>query len=78
LIEELENEMAARKVDIEFVKTYATEANAMKAAEKACEGAKDDLRYYVVRNADDRFGVLFIGEVAVQNMLHFKGFNIIG
>jgi hypothetical protein len=68
--------MAARQVKLEFVKTYATEANAIKAAEKAYGDYQADLRYIVIPTKDGRFGIAFLGEVALQHMVHFR-FNVL-
>lgn len=72
--------MAAQQVKIEFVKTYATEANAVKAAEKAYGQHEAHLRYIVIPVETDkglRYGVAFLGEVALRNMVHFH-FNVLG
>jgi len=69
--------MSVRQVKIEFIKTYATEDNAVKAATKAFGNHEAFLRFIVIPTADGRFGVVFLGESALQNMAHFK-FNVLG
>ncbi len=59
----------------EFVKTYATEANAIKAAEK--KFGNTNLRFMVLKTEDNRYGVMFIGEPALQHGVHFH-FNVVG
>lgn len=67
--------MAARQLKVEFVKTYATEANAVKAAENAYGKHEADLRYIVIP-VGSRFGVAFLGMIAVQNGVHWN-FNVL-
>lgn len=63
------------------VKTYATEANAVRAVEKRCGpnepmfGAAK-LHYVIMTHTDGRFFPLFIGERATQAQLHFH-FNVL-
>jgi hypothetical protein len=66
----------AQLVEIEFTKTYATKANAVKAVDKTF-GAEfhKELRYMVVP-VGDRFGVLFVGNSAVHAGVHFH-FNVV-
>lgn len=60
----------ARLIDFETTKTYATVANAIKAVEK--KGFSDDLRYFIHRDeATGRYFPIFIGEKAIQHMVHF-------
>jgi hypothetical protein len=56
----------------EGVKTYATYANAVKAAEKIY-GEEDTLRYMVAATPEGRFFPAFIGQEALQmqTFLHF-------
>lgn len=57
-------------------KTYATAANAVKAVEKLFPSAgEDNLNYLVLTDADGRFYPLFIGNRAVEKMVHFH-FNV--
>lgn len=70
--------MSAQQVKLEFNKTYATEENAVKAAMKMYSQHEAHLRFIVVPTEDKRFGVAFIGQSALQNMVHFSGFNVIG
>lgn len=71
----------ARHVEIQFTKTYATKANAERAVEKLLgkDHAKDfssNLRYIIMPTEDGRFGVLFIGNSAMQAGIHFH-FNCV-
>lgn len=53
-------------------KTYATEANAIKAVEKRFPESDDDgLRYILQRTHDGRFYPVFIGNSAVHAGVHF-------
>lgn len=64
-------------ITIEANKTYATEANAVKAVEKKFPAASNDgLRYFIQRTADGRFFPIFIGQAAVQAGVHFH-FNVV-
>ncbi|AZF88177.1 hypothetical protein [Microcystis phage Me-ZS1] len=73
----------AKYVDIKFVKTFATRANAEKAVAKVLgsdHATNWTLRYTVVPVETDtglRYGVLFFGESAVQAGIHFH-FNVVG
>lgn len=77
----------AHLLNIEFTKTYATQKNAVMAVEKLLgenQSYADTLRYIVVPvegaspKADGaiRYGVLFIGESAIQAGMHFH-FNCV-
>ena len=58
-------------------KTYATEANAIKAVEKKYPESNDDgLNYFLQRTEDGRFFPVFVGQRALQAMVHFH-FNIV-
>ena len=61
----------AKLVKLEASKTYATEANAIKAAEKLYGNDKEP-RYFVQRSDDGRFFPVFIGLTAIQRGVHFK------
>ena len=62
----------ARKITITPNKTYATEANAVKAVEKVFpDDANDGLRYIMMRGDDGRFFPLFVGERSMQHGAHF-------
>ena len=62
----------AKLVKLEANKTYATEANAIKAVEKLFGGEDDrNLRYFVQRTDDARFFPVFIGAEAVYRGVHF-------
>lgn len=70
----------AKQIKVQFTKTYATEANAVKAVEKIFPaGGNDGLRYIIVPVVVDnkvRFSPLFIGTSAVEAGAHFN-FNVI-
>ena len=60
----------ARLITFETTKTYASVENAIKAVEK--KGFSDDLRYFIHRDeATGRYFPIFIGEKAIQKMVHF-------
>ena len=60
----------ARLVELDSCKTYATEKNAIAAVEKKFSDC-DNLRYFIQRNDEGRFVPVFIGESALQGMVHF-------
>ena len=64
----------ARLIEFECNKTYATKQNAIKAVEKAKVG--ENHRYFIFQNDQGRFIPVFIGERALQDMLHFR-FNVV-
>lgn len=73
----------ARKYNIEFTRTYATEANAEKAVEKLLgkDHAKEasNLSYSILPVVVDgkiRYGVLFYGMRAIEAGIHFH-FNCV-
>lgn len=67
----------AKLITIEANKTYATEANAVKAVEKKFPAVgNDNLRYFIQRTADGRFFPIFIGQAAAQAGAHFH-FNVV-
>lgn len=52
-------------------KTYATKANAIKAAQEKF-GGNDELRFIVIQNEEGRFFPLFLGgEVNLKHGVHF-------
>lgn len=61
-------------------KTYKTRENAIKAVEKFMEGKDhaiyESQTYFIHTHEDGRFFPVFVGERAVQAMLHFH-FNVI-
>lgn len=71
----------AHQIKLEATKTYASEANAVKAVEKKF-GANEELfgaaklHYLVMQNAEGRFFPVFIGERALQEMAHVH-FNVV-
>lgn len=67
----------ARFIELTPNKTYATQANAIKAVEKKFPEANNDgLTYFLQRTEDGRFFPVFVGERAIQRMAHFH-FNIV-
>lgn len=72
----------ARYVELTGNKTYATRENAVKAVDKFMaalpdKGARfEDQTYFVHTGADGRFFPVFVGERAIQAMLHFH-FNVV-
>ena len=53
-------------------RTYATEANAIKAVEKRFpESDNDGLRYILQRTPDGRFYPVFVGNSAIHAGVHF-------
>lgn len=62
-----------RLITLKAAKTYATEANAVKAVEKAFPSTDEyynNLTYILQRTADGRFFPVFVGERALQAMAH--------
>lgn len=58
------------------VKTYATESNAIKAVQKKInEESLQKVTWIVVPTKEGRFFPLFMGERAIQEMIHFH-FNV--
>lgn len=64
----------ARILNIVAPKTYANEANAIKAVEKF--KFSDELRYFIMKNDEGRFFPVFVGLRAIEAGIHFK-FNVI-
>lgn len=72
-----ENTMA-KLINLEPNKTYATRENAVKAVEKKFGGEQyAHLTYIIHTHTDGRFFPVFLGERAVQAMVHFH-FNVAG
>jgi len=76
-----ENTEMAKRTDITFNKTYATEANAEKALDKHPGFRADhNLRYTIIPvvqpDGKIRFGILFIGMSACHAGVHFH-FNVV-
>ena len=62
----------AKLISLNSNKTYATEANAIKAVEKRFpESDNDGLRYIIMRTPDGRFYPVFVGTSAVHAGVHF-------
>lgn len=67
----------ARLMTLTPNKTYATEANAIKAVEKKFPADQQgNLTYFLQRTEDGRFFPVFVGERALQAMVHFH-FNVV-
>lgn len=66
----------AKLITLESNKTYATEANAIKAAQ-AKFGNNESLRFFITQNKEGRFFPVFLGEVALRNQAHFH-FPVVG
>ena len=58
-------------IKLESVKTYATEANAVKAVVKKLGDDVDGLVYFIARNEEGRYFPVFIGQRAIENGIHF-------
>lgn len=62
----------AKLLTLTPTKTYATEANAIKAVEKRFpESTNDGLRYIIMPTPDGRFYPVFVGNSAVHAGVHF-------
>lgn len=62
----------ARLIILTPNRTYATEANAIKAVEKRFPESDDDgLRYIIMPTPEGRFYPVFIGNSAVHAGVHF-------
>ena len=62
----------AKLISLTPNRTYATEANAIKAVEKRFPESDDDgLRYIIMRTPDGRFYPVFVGTSAVHAGVHF-------
>jgi hypothetical protein len=66
----------AKLIKIEANRTYASEANAVKAFEKVY-GECDSLRYFIMKTEEGRYFPIAIGQAAAQEGVHFN-FNVIG
>jgi hypothetical protein len=66
----------AKLLKLEPNKTYATEANAIKAVEKIFPGDDNALRYFIMRTEEGRFFPVFVGMGAIQAGTHFH-FNTV-
>lgn len=69
----------ATLIELTPTKTYATRENAIKAVEKKFGDRQFRLNqlYFIATHTDGRFFPVFIGERAVQEMIHFS-FNVVG
>lgn len=65
----------ARLITIEPSKTYATEANAIRAVEKKA-AVLGDARYFIHRTPEGRFFPVFIGVEALNVGAHWV-FNVV-
>jgi hypothetical protein len=61
----------ARLLKFEANKTYATEANAVKAVDKKYSNEDRSLRYFIMQTADGRFFPIFVGDKAIERGVHF-------
>jgi len=66
----------SRLIALEPNRTYATEANAVKAVEKRYPADQGPLTYFIQKTADNRYFPVFVGERAIQVMAHFH-FNVV-
>lgn len=67
----------ANLIQFQPSKTYATEANVVKAVEKKFGGdANFKLTYFIQKHTDGRFFPVFIGERACHAGVHFH-FNVV-
>ncbi len=65
----------AKLIELKSNKTYATAANAIKAAEDkypSTFAANVNLRYIVTQGADGRYFPVFLGEEAVRRQVFFN------
>ena len=62
----------ARLLKFEANKTYATEANAVKAVDKKYSNEEQSLRYFIMQTADGRFFPIFVGNKAIECGVHFN------
>lgn len=61
----------ARLIKLEATKSYVSEANAIKAVEKA--GIPDKFRYFIYRDEETkRYWPVFIGQDCIQAGIHFR------
>ena len=64
-------------VNLTAVRTYATAENAKKAAEKKLHAdTLRDVTWFIQRDEAGRFFPVFVGERALQHMVHFH-FNVV-
>lgn len=67
----------ARLLTITPNKTYASEANAVKAVEKVAPAADNDgMMYFIQRTPEGRFFPVFFGNLAVAQRM-FTHFNVV-
>lgn len=67
----------SRMMNLQWNRSYATEANAVKAVEKKFPADRNDgLTYFLQRTPDNRFFPVFVGERALQAGVHFH-FNVV-
>lgn len=67
-----------RLLKLEGVRTYATRENAEKAVAKAFGDSPsgDTVLYIIYTTEEGRFFPVFVGQSALDNLLHFK-FNVV-
>ena len=62
----------ATRIEFETNRTYVSEANAIKAVEKIYPPDQDlNLRYFIMTNKEGRYFPVFVGQSALQHMVHF-------
>lgn len=67
----------ATRIEFETNRTYVSEANAIKAVEKIYPPDQDlNLRYFIMTNKEGRYFPVFVGQSALQHMVHFH-FNVV-
>lgn len=69
----------SRHLTLEPVRTYASEINAIKAALKVYPDsipANEGLRFITMQTPEGRWYPVFIGQKAVERMVHFH-FNVL-
>ena len=72
----LRDTIMAKLLNLQGVKTYATRKNAVKAVEESSWANVNGLEYFIMTGEDGRFFPVFVGERAVQAMVHFR-FNVV-
>lgn len=67
----------AKQIVIQPTRTYASEANVLRALDRAGLTRHADLRFFIMRHDDGRYFPVFVGQSAVDRGVHFH-FNVIG
>jgi hypothetical protein len=63
--------------NLEPVRTYASQANALKAVDKKFSKDLQDTLHWYIAEKDNRFFPVFVGQNALQSGAHFH-FNVVG